>query len=324
MIKYPLLPLFCALGLLAQAPLVRTPAEVPAQDLSGLSTVLEGVTASPATLGSPHPSPVPKDFKPRLDVVLSTPAAAAVAFSQQYNAQSGMPAPGLDGRVLYAYGAGQATLVCAPEHLSIIELQPGEHFVGDPHIGDTMRWYVTPATYGQGADIVGLVVIKPKLAGLDTDLLITTDRRVYYLRLMSKPADYISRLAFSYPDEALPPQWQRHMEELVAAPAAAIQPAIAKIEKLNFDYRVTGPEHMRPMRVFDDGAKVYMQMPPAMEHHEAPVLLVLGSDGKGAMTNYRVVDGTYVVDRLFDNAELVTGVGKKAKKVMIAKSEPKG
>jgi type IV secretion system protein VirB9 len=95
-------------------------------------------------------------------------------------------------------------------------------------------------------------------------------------------------------------------------------------EKLNFDYRVTGGnDHLRPRHVFDDGAKTYIQMPAAIQHREAPVLLVIGNDGKGEMTNYRVKDQTYIVDRLFDRANLVLGSGKKAQKVEIVR-EPKG
>jgi type IV secretion system protein VirB9 len=316
-----------ALGLFAQTPLVRTPPDPPMPDLSGLQRILESAGPAAAIAGGKSGAPVPKDFKAGGDIPLPPTAAAAVAVSQQYNAQSDIPAPGADGRVLYAYGAGQATVVCAPLRICIIELQQGEKFVGDPQIGDAVRWHVTPATYGEGADTTGLVVVKPVMPGLDTNLLITTDRRAYYLRLMSKPTDYVSRLAFSYPDEDSP-RWQRHLvEQQVAArpDAATIQPAIAKLERLNFDYRITGgTEHIRPVRVFDDGAKTYMQMPPSMEHRVAPVLLVLGPDGKGTMTNYRVQGLTYVVDRLFDNAQLVVGVGKRAKKVAITKSEPKG
>jgi type IV secretion system protein VirB9 len=61
-------------------------------------------------------------------------------------------------------------------------------------------------------------------------------------------------------------------------------------------------------------------MPPELRHREAPVLLVVGQDGKGEMTNYRVRDQTYIVDRLFDRADLVLGSGKKAQKVEIKRA----
>ncbi len=80
-----------------------------------------------------------------------------------------------------------------------------------------------------------------------------------------------------------------------------------------------GDEHIRPVRVFDDGAKTFIQMPAELQHREAPVLLVVGNDGKGEMTNYRVKDQTYIVDRLFDRANLVLGSGKKAQKVEISR-----
>lgn len=97
------------------------------------------------------------------------------------------------------------------------------------------------------------------------------------------------------------------------------------IEKMNFDYKVTGGnEHLRPVRVFDDGAKTYIQMPEEMQNREAPVLLIVAADGKGEMSNYRVRQQTYIVDRLFDRAELVLGSGKKAQKVEIARVAPRG
>jgi len=154
-------------------------------------------------------------------------------------------------------------------------------------------------------------------------MLITTDRRAYYLRLVSKPAEYVARIAFAYPDDDQH-RWQQHLLEQRATTEqnrAEVLPAMITAEKMRFDYRITGGnEHIRPLRVFDDGAKTYLQMPPAIEHMEAPVLLVIGTDGKGTMTNYRVQQQTYIVDRLFDRARLVLGVGKKAQKVEINRS----
>src|SRR3984957_17173153 len=97
-------------------------------------------------------------------------------------------------------------------------------------------------------------------------------------------------------------------------------PAVIAVEKVNFDYTIRGgDEHIRPVRVFDDGAKTFIQIPAELQHREAHVLLVVGNDGKGEMTNYRVKDQTYIVDRLFDRANLVLGSGKKAQKVEISR-----
>ncbi len=312
--------------LLAQTvPVTRRPAPQTPPNLQDIAAGVQALEqAEPAVPGfGKSAAPIPKDFKPRTDVPLSPTAAAAVAASQQWGTQTNTPAAGADGRVLYSYGAGMPTVVCAPLRVCIVEMEPGEKIVGEPHIGDAVRWNVAPAIYGEGPQATALIVLKPQAPGLDTNMLITTDRRAYYLRLISKPADYIARIAFAYPDDDQH-RWQRHLVEQRAAEEqnrAAVLPGMIAIEKMHFDYRIVGgDEHLRPLRVFDDGAKTYIQMPPTIEHMEAPVLLVIGTDGQGTMTNYRVRQQTYIVDRLFDRARLVLGAGKKAQKVEISRA----
>jgi P-type conjugative transfer protein TrbG len=298
-------------------------------------TIMESPTPAAPPVPSATPAPtaasankVPKDYQPRTDVPLSPTALEAVRASENWRAQQNEPASGKNGRVLYAYGAGLPVVVCAPLRVCTIELQPGEKITGEPEIGDSVRWNVSPAVYGQGESATSVIVLKPQEPGLDTNLLITTDRRAYYLRLVSKPQEYVARVGFSYPEEANSRKWQEHLmaQAQEPKPDAQIAPAIVTADKLNFNYKVTGGnEEIRPVRVFDDGAKTYIQMRPEMQNREAPALLVLGPDGKGEMTNYRVQQQTYIVDRLFDRARLVLGAGKKAQKVEITREQqPKG
>ena len=261
-------------------------------------------------------SQAPPGYKPKTDVVLSPTATEAVRVSAEFRTESNPPAPGPDGRVMYTFGAGLATLVCAPMRICTLELQPGEKLNGEPQIGDSVRWQITPAVYGAGVDGTPIIVVKPTAPGLDTNMLVTTDRRAYYLRLVSKPEDYVSRIAFEYPAEDTNRRWQEHMlsEKSRQPENGDLLPALVTAERLNFSYDIHGGnEHIRPLRVFDDGAKTYLQMPAEMKNREAPVLLILGSDGKGEVTNYRVQRQTYIVDRLFDRANLVLGAGKKSK-----------
>ena len=92
-----------------------------------------------------------------------------------------MSAAGPDGRVMYP--TALPIVVCAPLRVCMIELQAGEKIVGDPHIGDSVRWNISPAMYGTGDQATAVIILKPQMPGLDTNLLITTDRRAYYLRL---------------------------------------------------------------------------------------------------------------------------------------------
>ena len=94
---------------------------------------------------------------------------------------------------------------------------------------------------------------------------------------------------------------------------AAVDPA-----QLNFAYTVAGANvPWKPIRAFDDGSHVYIQMPPAMKSSEAPALLVNAGSGT-QMVNYRVKGNYYVVDRLLTDAILVSGVGRDQDRVTIS------
>jgi P-type conjugative transfer protein TrbG len=264
----------------------------------------------------------PKDFQLKTDVPLTSTAQEAVEVSQKWRDEKNAPAAGSDGRVMYTFGAGLPTIVCAPLRVCMIELQAGEKIEGEPQVGDSVRWNISPAVYGTGDQATAVIVLKPHVSGLDTNLLVTTDRRAYYLRLISKPEEYVARVAFQYPNDDNAEKWRQQRLELKNVErqkdAPKTLPALVTAARMNFGYKVTGGTvHIRPLRVFDDGAKTYIQMPSELQHREAPALVILGNDGKGEMTNYRVQEQTYIVDRLFDHAQLVLGSGKKARKVEI-------
>src|SRR5690349_16531085 len=212
--------------------------------------------------GSPV-SEVPKDFTPTKDIPLPATAKEALSVGQAWMTENHTPAPGKDGRVLYTYGAGLPTLVCAPLRVCVVELETGEKLVGEPQIGDSVRWIISPANSGSGDFTTAMIVVKPKQPGLDTNLLVTTDRRAYYLRLISKPEDYLAKIAFAYPENEAA-KWkiqlaedQRRREESEAVKVAPVE----SVDGLYFDYRIQdGDENMRPFRVVDDGKKTFIQM----------------------------------------------------------------
>jgi type IV secretion system protein VirB9 len=250
-------------------------------------------------------------------------AKAALSTAEPWKDDVQITAQGKDGRVLYTYGAGLATVVCAPLRICVVELQPGEMVQGEPHIGDAVRWNISPALSGSGNSAINLVVIKPKESNLDTTMVIPTNRRAYYIRLVSRPHQYIPLVAFSYPDDDAA-RWKQAIAEQDRTKeefaASQIRP-VESIANLSFDYQVSGgTEYLRPVRVVDDGKKTYIQMPAGTAAREAPVLVVAGLDDSAEMVNYRVKGSMYIVDRLFDHAALLLGGSKKQQRVDIVRS----
>jgi len=103
---------------------------------------------------------------------------------------------------------------------------------------------------------------------------------------------------------------------VVAAKQESVVPVAASPENMRFDYSIASSSRTRawtPLQVFDDGQQTYIRMPANLNATDAPALFII-EDGKPLMVNYRVrgvADGsngpTYVVDRLFDRAELRVG-----------------
>jgi len=193
-------------------------------------------------------------------------------------------------------------LATAPERVSDIALQPGEALISVA-AGDTARWVIGDTTSGLGPSRRTHILVKPSASEIRTNLVITTDRRVYHLELASGPKAMTS-IAWTYPQDELL-ALRRAQAALAAAEPVA---APVAVEQLNFNYAIEGDRPpWRPVRAFDDGAQVFIEFPPALESTEAPPLFVIGASGKAELVNYRLRGRYYVVDRLFGAAELRLG-----------------
>lgn len=199
-------------------------------------------------------------------------------------------------------------LYAAPELVSDIALQAGEIIISVA-AGDTARWTVGDTTSGTGEAKRVHILVKPFIAGLTTNLIITTDRRTYHLQLESTATTAMSALSWTYPQDELLAIKRAADQQRAAAPIAS---GLA-VEQLNFGYAITGDRpNWRPLRAFDDGRQTFIEFPPSLAVEEAPPLFVVGPKGDAQLVNYRVSGRFYVVDRLFDAAELRLGEKKQA------------
>lgn len=205
---------------------------------------------------------------------------------------------------VYPYAEGALyRLFAAPERVTDIALQAGES-VTAVAAGDTVRWTVGDTTSGSGENRRTHILVKPFSAGLSTNLVITTDRRVYHLQLESTRRTAMTALSWTYPQDVLIALQRR---EEAAEAAAPIAEGLA-VEALNFNYAISGDEPAwRPLRAFDDGRQAFIEFPHDIAAGEAPPLFVIGQDGEAQLVNYRMRGRYYVIDRLFGAAELRLG-----------------
>lgn len=225
-------------------------------------------------------------------------ASAPIAALAEANAEARRrpdPATFADATQIYDYAPGAIyEIYGAPGFISTVLLEPGETIV-TVAAGDTTRWMVEQAVGGDIANARAMLLIKPTRPSIRTNIVLVTDRRTYAIEAIATSGQtYSAQTAWRYPADA--------DHELRGGPTA--------IETLNFAYRIRTIRgfnpHWRPVRVFDDGRKTYIEFPPAMSTSEAPPLFVI-ENGEAGLVNYRVSGSRYVIDRLFDIAELRLG-----------------
>lgn len=150
------------------------------------STVIDFGEAGRDTAAGPEGQPVGDGFTEGSVVV--TPGQMADALGELVREYQRTGRAGVLRQstvMVFPFGHSQPVLACAPLRASVVELEPGETVLGLV-AGDTERFAVEQTTTGPGGR-TPLVLVKPLAYDVTTNLVVSTDRRVYHVTLDSAP-----------------------------------------------------------------------------------------------------------------------------------------
>ena len=271
----------------------------------------------------PKPLPLPGQLKPlpgRISQTEIKDPKARVEFANAAARVQPTRAGYINAVQVYPYSSGALYQVyAAPGQVTDIALQEGEQLVGSGPVaaGDTVRWVIGDTESGSGAQKRIHIMVKPTRPDLLTNLVINTDRRTYLMELRAAERTYMASVSWIYPqDQLIALKRQNAAAESVTPVDTGVD-----ISRLRFRYAIKGDNPpWRPLSAFDDGQKVYIEMPRGISQGEMPPLFVIGPEGDGQLVNYRVRQNYYVVDRLFGAAELRLG-GDNQQKVRIERTD---
>jgi type IV secretion system protein VirB9 len=263
--------------------------------------------------GTPRPILVPPSWTPAKG---GDPSATATGRVENANVAARVE-PRKDGYYnaiqIYPWSEGALYQVyAAPGQITNIALEPGESLTGAGPIaaGDTTRWIIGDTESGSGATRRVHVLVKPTRTDITTNLVITTDRRTYMLELRAGESPYMPAVAWAYPQVA---------SQRSSVPAVPVIPAVAA---RNYRYALAGDTPpWRPVSVYDDGRRVYVEFPRGIVQGEMPPIFVVGSNGETEIVNSRIYNNILIVDRLFGAAELRLGSGNRQQKVRIVRTD---
>lgn len=201
----------------------------------------------------------------------------------------------------------------APGQITDITLEPGESLTGAGSIaaGDTARWIIGDTESGTGATQRVHILVKPTRADITTNLVVTTDRRVYMIELHSGAKPYMPSVAWAYP--------RTRGGQGQTIPATPVIPAVVS---RNYRYGLSGGNPpWKPVSVYDDGWRVYVEFPRGIVQGEMPPIFVIGPEGEAQIANTRIYRHILIVDRLFGAAELRLGSGDRQQTVRIVRTD---
>lgn len=215
---------------------------------------------------------------------------------------------------IFAWSPGRVYEVwTAPLRVTTLTLGAGETLVSKA-AGDTVRWQIGETTSGNGAGRRTHVLLKPLQRGLDTNLVLTTNRRVYLVDLKSgavggfNAAVAWDTVDVDTRDTPIAPDRDRDLDMDMDSPVSVL--LAAPQGPFDARYRIE-PQGRRarwtPVSVFNDGQRTFIAFDPDLQIDEAPALFVVAPDGESQMVNYRQTGGLFIVDRVFDRAELRLG-----------------
>ncbi|MCP4336046.1 MAG: P-type conjugative transfer protein TrbG [Gammaproteobacteria bacterium] len=196
----------------------------------------------------------------------------------------------------------------APLRQTDIMLQPGERMISQPGGGDTTRWKIGSAISQLDGVEQQHLLVKATRPNIYTNLTIFTDRRTYHVELESYKETYMAAVNWNYPNDS----WKAYNAKLTKTRENndAVDAARIDLSNANFAYEINikeGNPEWKPLRVFDNGRKTYVQFPNIVGVTDVPVLYVK-KYGTQQIVNYRTSGRYFIVDGVFPRYELRVGV----------------
>jgi type IV secretion system protein VirB9 len=218
------------------------------------------------------------------------------------------PTPGaLDARVRSVpYEADQVVRLTGQVGYALeLVFESGEAFAGLAS-GDTTGVDFT----AQGEHLF----LKPRAAGVATNLTVLTDRRVYRFSYVITDSN-TPRTRTQTRGGAVPPS----LDSGEVPPAGVVwsvrfvyplrvsgkEPAVPQVpQPVNERYQFCGARQLKPRRVFDDGVRTTIEFDDAQE---LPAVFVRNPDGSESLVNFTVVGTGLIVHRVVEHLILRRG-----------------
>jgi len=222
-----------------------------------------------------------------------------------------------------ASASGRPVLVCSPLHTCVIALPAGSKPAVTVGISKA-EWNIEQAVVGKVPEIF----LSPKFAGLHQNLVVAATlhgaTQNYQIRLVSDKTRYIPVLQLQSQNTSVRTwadgrSWADLSAKKPKTPKVLPLPNV-NLRHINTDWKIScggggwfsnsdcGP--IKPLRVFDDGKRTYIEMPAGLGNHGGfPILQAKNQSGQLTGVSTQIRGNEMVVDSV--PPEIVLRLGKE-------------
>lgn len=192
------------------------------------------------------------------------------------------------------------TVYCSPGHATDLRLEEGEEPVSSPVLGDSSRWELTQGHSIQNGKTIIHLFIRPQTSDVATTLILATNKRTYYFKLLSFETIYMFALKFRYPSY-LATETSLESSPLPSVPDGGLNFNFL-IEKRQKEY-----PSWKPSTVYADNKRTFIQLSPYFKDTiQAPALYFIKDyrkENELSVVNYSIKDTLYIVDFALSRGE---------------------
>lgn len=203
---------------------------------------------------------------------------------------SATPLPGDSRLVQFEYDSDQTFLILSrPKAVTDIEFAADEKIMTVAG-GDTKNWELTPTANKKH------LFVKPVYDNTETSMTVLTDKRSYQFVLKSTTAGakWYQRVTWRHGQTVLLDLNAVESDKAVAVTDANIATRGDSVnpKNLRFGFQIAGDADFKPVAIYDDGKRTWIQMPPGLQ--ELPALFGMADGDEFQLVN-SIIDGDYIV-----------------------------
>ena len=239
--------------------------------------------------------------KVKEDVELNAPQGDIIAENRDKMTQSPKDNSYLNGAIVrYRYDrSSQYKIFLTPLNITDIRLEDRETVVSIV-LGDVNNWNAETIQTSENVNgedkLITHVLLRPLNTNIQTDCMVATDSRIYYLKLYSTPTTYMTAVEWTYRSST--------------PKNGSITPKVNEVkdsfDNLNFNYVIKGDEQYKPQRAFSDTKRTYIQF--ANDFYSstyAPVPYLENVNGDRSIINFTQRGITYTLPLILKNGEKI-------------------